>query len=365
MGVDSNNNVYISYTAGPNGGTHFLATYDGNSWNSHQMFGTLTGEWDDVRDTSLAVDSNGKIHIVYYTDDDYDGNTPKVLRYVTNANPSGWTTPVTIDSSTSDIGQYPSIALDSNNGIHISYYDVGNGNLKYGTCSSSCTNANNWTMTTVDQTGDVGQYTSIALDSNNKTYITYHDATNNDLKYTDNTSGYWKRRELFEYSANVGTPHIDIYVDGEFYNCVSTNGNYADALDYLKEGNGLYKPDENCEKIKMNEFVGFHPTNGWGITSVTKLNAVIDEVRFWKIARTQSQLQQCMNQELSITGGVCGIGQSGLIGYWRFNEGSGISTADHSGSGNSGSKVYCDHDCLGPQATTRDWYGGWVSGKSF
>jgi hypothetical protein len=80
----------------------------------------------------------------------------------------------------------PSIAIDSNNRVHISYYDLTNGDLKYATNAYG-----NWATTTIDSSGDVGKYNSIAIDSNNKVHISYYDATNQLLKYATNTSGEW------------------------------------------------------------------------------------------------------------------------------------------------------------------------------
>ncbi len=55
----------------------------------------------------------------------------------------------------------------------------------------------------------------------------------------------------------------------------------------------------------------------------------IDEVRVWSVARTQEQIQQSMGRSLAGD-------ETGLAGYWRFNEGSGLIARDSSGNGNDG-----------------------------
>lgn len=50
-------------------------------------------------------------------------------------------------------------------------------------------------------------------------------------------------------------------------------------------------------------------------------NGIIDEVRVWNIARTEAEIQSTMM--MSLNGD-----ETGLVGYWRFDEGSGQTTAD-------------------------------------
>ncbi len=101
---------------------------------------------------------------------------------------AGWTIS-TIDSE-GDVGWFSSIAVDSNNKAHISYVDATNGDLKYATNASG-----SWQELTVDSLGDVGPVfssRSIAIDSNNKIHISYYDATNGYLKYATDVSGSWE-----------------------------------------------------------------------------------------------------------------------------------------------------------------------------
>lgn len=55
----------------------------------------------------------------------------------------------------------------------------------------------------------------------------------------------------------------------------------------------------------------------------------IDDVRVWNVSRTQKQIQDNMNKEL--------VGnETGLVGYWKFNEESGTTATDSTSNSNDG-----------------------------
>jgi hypothetical protein len=58
------------------------------------------------------------------------------------------------------------------------YYDETSHDLKYGYVDAS-----GWHTQTVDSAGDVGMYTSLALDASGRPHISYIDAGNGDLKH--------------------------------------------------------------------------------------------------------------------------------------------------------------------------------------
>ena len=96
--------------------------------------------------------------------------------YITNA--SGKWVKTTVASVGEVVHACSSIAVDSNDKVHISYDDWTNGSLKYATNASGV-----WVSTNVDSPGSVGWGNSIALDSSNKVHISYVDMTNGNLKY--------------------------------------------------------------------------------------------------------------------------------------------------------------------------------------
>ena len=79
--------------------------------------------------------------------------------------------------------------------------------------------------------------------------------------------------------------------------------------------------------VRTNNYFGRSLFGGDGYA-----NAIFDDIRIWNVARTQTQIQQTMNWAL--TGA-----ESGLIGYWRFDGGTGTASVDGTGNGNTATLV--------------------------
>jgi hypothetical protein len=128
--------------------------------------------------SSIALDPIGYPHIAYV---EFVSIGNRDLKYARKLPGGGWSAE-TVDAE-GDVGWFPSIAVDSSGQPHISYYDFDNGSgagkLKY----ARRTTSGNWSIETVDSAGDVGAYTSIALDSSGRPHISYFDFTNGNLKY--------------------------------------------------------------------------------------------------------------------------------------------------------------------------------------
>jgi len=75
-----------------------------------------------------------------------------------------------------------------------------------------------------------------------------------------------------------------------------------------------------------------------------------DDLRIWNVARTQAEIQANMNKEL--------IGnETGLAGYWKFNEGSGTTAIDSTANGNDGTingATYVTEDLWGVEVSPDD-----------
>ena len=204
IAIDSNAKVHLSYLHLNSSIDTYLkyATDMTGSWVTETAFNTTTG--GTIRAghySSIALDSNDEVHISAY--DDYNRD----LIHVTKKTGSWVKTTV---QSFANVGLYTSLAIDSNDDLHIAYqmgiYSSVGENLRYATYNGST----GWTLTEIDILGSVGSFASLALDSNGFVHISYYDGTNQQLKYTTNLNGSWELSVID--SVGVGS-HTSISVD--------------------------------------------------------------------------------------------------------------------------------------------------------
>jgi len=129
---------------------------------------------------NVATDSNNNVHICYF-----DETASPALKYATNAS-GQWH----IDTLDTNAWASCAIAIDANNKVHISY---GRSDGIYYITNAS----GQWVSQLVDNAGGGGwTSTPIALDLNNKVHIIYFDKANFVLKYATNASGQWNTQTL-------------------------------------------------------------------------------------------------------------------------------------------------------------------------
>jgi len=126
-----------------------------------------------------------------------------------------------------NVGQYTSLALDNRNYPypHISYYDETQGDLKYARWDGT-----GWLIETVESAGKVGLYASLDLDSSNCAHIAYHDETRGDLKYAKWNGTAW----VITTVDDLGTvgQYASLALDGDDRPHISYYDNTTEVLKY-------------------------------------------------------------------------------------------------------------------------------------
>jgi hypothetical protein len=132
-----------------------------------------------VNDTVYDAGSN-ELHVVFYD------TAAKAVKFQTFDNAGGASAVETVDAG-GDAGQYLSMAQDSAGNIHVAYYDAMNGDLKYARRDLAGT----WSTTTVESKNTVGLYPSIAIDNPGKPAISYYFKNGGDLRVAKLNGTAW------------------------------------------------------------------------------------------------------------------------------------------------------------------------------
>jgi hypothetical protein len=214
LAIDRNNRATVAYRTGYNPDIDFysphrpdkhpkeylkIARQDRNgSWDVFMPGFSCSGDEKCGFLPSLALDSRGDAHIVHsaavFGEVSYQNESHlKVATYYTNRVLNHLDTDLSINhwiqswevkeydwnGWTKPAGDYTdaawdSLALDSSDKTHVSYYDPVEKHLKY--------SFNDGDPVTVDDSGNAGRCNAIAVDSGGNPWIIYHDDTNNAVR---------------------------------------------------------------------------------------------------------------------------------------------------------------------------------------
>ncbi len=191
LAVDSTGNVHIAwvdYTDYASAGTDLDIFY--KRWNSSSSSWTTTevvstDNIDDSSSPSLAVDSTGNVHIVWYDWTDYagSGTDPDIFYKRWDVATSTWTTTEVVSTESTAGSSSPSLAVDSAGNIHVIWEDstdytgVGTDHdvfyKRWDSFSSS------WTITEVVSTESTSNSNSpsLAVNSVGSVHIAWYDYT--------------------------------------------------------------------------------------------------------------------------------------------------------------------------------------------
>lgn len=132
---------------------------------------------------------------------------------------------------------------------------------------------------------------------------------------------------------NIGGTKNDVYgINSNISGGISLNKWYHLAMTYDNKTMKLYLDGVlvGSKFINKTRIAGTYPLAiGKRQDNYLFTNIIIDEVRIWNIARTQSQIRTAMNTSILPS-------SNGLAGYWKFDEGKDTLTKDETTNANNG-----------------------------
>ncbi|MDP6362562.1 MAG: IPT/TIG domain-containing protein [Candidatus Poseidoniaceae archaeon] len=192
IAVDSNGHIHIVHI---NGGNYQIrhSVYDGSNWNSVKINDCgHTYCWD----VDLVIDGNDELHVAYTTYTTW----AETLVYMHYDGTSWSDTQVSPSANFGPIG----IAVDSNNHPHISHAVSGQycgDGLRLASYDGS-----SWSYNPVDIGDNRGCESDIVIDENDNIYIAYQNRDESKLKIATDKSGSWDI-----YTVDTGTSPSNLY----------------------------------------------------------------------------------------------------------------------------------------------------------
>jgi len=210
VAVDSNDTIHIVWDDSSPGNEeiYYRNSEDGGTtWSAAKR---LTWSSGDSERPAAAIDSNNRIHIVYY--DDTPGNREIYYMRSTDAGTT-WSAAKRLTWSTG-LSHYPAVAVDSGDAVHVAFYDdtPGNSEIYYrkspdGGATWSALKRLTWTL--------YASYSpDIAIDSKDVIYLVCEDYSPgySEVYYRESLGGAtWSTLKRLTWTAgDSGSPAIAI-----------------------------------------------------------------------------------------------------------------------------------------------------------
>jgi hypothetical protein len=124
------------------------------------------------------------------------------------------------------------------------------------------------------------------------------------------------------------TIRSDVVADGVWHHVAATREQSSGAMVLYVDGTQVASGSGSTESRDASDQIRIGSIQ----TGNNFYNGLIDEIRIWDVARSQTQIRS--NQFQSLTGS-----EAGLVAYWRCDDGSGTTLTDSTGHGDDGTLV--------------------------
>lgn len=202
--------------------------------------GGMIGENGNAND--IVIDRDGVLHFAWY-----DSGSQR-LNYSTRSASKTWSAVQIVDNSSDIVGQYISLAIDSNGKPGIAYFNGTKGDLQYARPSGT-----RWTSQTVDLKQSVGLYPSLQFDQNNSPAIAYYQKTKGDLRLARLNDEIWTIRDIDTNNDSGRSPSLAIKKDGLL--AVAYENSSTGRLKYANQYNNSGWTTSTVDQTKGASFI--------------------------------------------------------------------------------------------------------------
>ncbi|MFL5493404.1 MAG: Ig-like domain-containing protein [Gemmatimonadales bacterium] len=158
--------------------TTAVQTGDGTPLDAPKEWSFGTRAWPSITldngapsGLSLILDASGTLHLAYAVWPD--------LKYATCS--ASCSLVASWRSVTIDQGEWPSLAIDGAGRLHMTY--EASGKAVYATCTASCLDSSNWDIVAIDEGSTLGEGPSVKADDDGRVHVSYADIVSGDIKY--------------------------------------------------------------------------------------------------------------------------------------------------------------------------------------
>ncbi|MFC1926656.1 hypothetical protein ACFLWV_02770 [Chloroflexota bacterium] len=181
-------------------------------WSSPQILSQNDGE---SREPALTIDSNNTLHLAWSSD--APGNWD--VFYQAKTAVGEWSTPVNLSDNAGE-SRAPAIAVDSRGTVHLAWHDYGSGN--YEIMYTSLPEGGSWTTPhNISSNSGSSGVASLAIDSNDKIHLVWNDSSSGTweiLYATKPVDGAWtKAINVSSTEGDSAVPVIAIDVEGNVH----------------------------------------------------------------------------------------------------------------------------------------------------
>lgn len=267
---------------------------------------TVESAGDVGRYTSIAIGADGLPVMSYY---DITNTNLKVAKCIDVACASSATIS-TVDATTGAMGTHTSLAIGADGFPVVSYFDQTNQRLKVAKCANAgCTGLGTSTLTTVDSTGSTGTYSSIAVGTDGFPVVSYHDLSNLDLKVAKCTNAACTGSATIttlDSTGTVGTyTSIAIGADGipviSYYDVTNADLKVAKCANAACAGSATVTTIDSVGNV------------GW-YTSIAIGSDAIPVVSYYDLSNGDLKVAKCINAACTGSATITTVDSAGTVG---------------------------------------------------